>query len=72
MVHNSFYVVLGNNLCSLRKKFALTQVELALLCQLTRTYLGEIERGARNPSIATLKRIANALKVDLGELTKGF
>lgn len=35
-------------------------------------YLGEIERGWHAPSIATAKRIADALDVTLSHLTKGL
>jgi len=72
MVHSSFYFVLGNNLLELRKKFSVTQAELSILTNLTRAYLGEIERGKRNPTIFTLIIIAKALKVHVRELTKGF
>jgi len=52
----------------LRKYRSLTQAELAQSAGLSRPYLTEIETGKKNGSIAALKAIAEALRVDAGLL----
>lgn len=46
-----------------RLERAWSQEELAERCGLHRTYIGSIERGERNITLATLERIALALEV---------
>lgn len=46
----------------------LTRRELAQRARLSRVFLGEIERGQKDPSTHSLSRIAAALDVELGEL----
>jgi DNA-binding XRE family transcriptional regulator len=41
----------------------ISQEELALRAGLHRNYLSDVERGARNPSIKTIEKIAQALDV---------
>ena len=53
----------------LRETRGLTQDQLAKKAKVTRPYITMLEGGAKkNPSLATLKRIAKALKVEVGEL----
>jgi transcriptional regulator with XRE-family HTH domain len=53
-----------------REKRKLSQEELADLAGFYRTYIGHIETGAYSPSMFTLWRIAQALKIDLSKLVK--
>ena len=62
----------GARVAELRRKRKMTQEELADTVDLHRTYIGFIEQGKRNPSIANVRRIAKALKVSLRELLKPF
>ncbi len=48
-----------------RETLNLTQEDLAERAGLHRTYLSDIERGARNPSLVSLERLAIALKLSL-------
>ena len=60
---------LGTILKSLRAAQGMTQVELAAKTGLTQAYLAQLESAVRtNPSLDVLKRIAKALKVDVGKL----
>ena len=60
---------LGKVLKACRKKKGMTQVQLAKRAKMTQAYVAMLEAGAKkNPSLATLRRIAKALKVDVGEL----
>ncbi len=59
---------LGLRIRTLRENADISQEELGHLSGLHRTYVGAIERGERNPSVLSLKKIADALRVNLGEL----
>jgi XRE family transcriptional regulator, regulator of sulfur utilization len=58
----------GAHLRGLRKQQGLTQEQLADKANLHPTYIGQIERGVRNPSLINLHKIANALKISSGTL----
>ena len=55
--------ILGANVRRLRKAAGLSQEKLAALVGVDMRYLGGIERGQENPSLAVLERTAKALKV---------
>ena len=59
---------LGLNLKKLRKRRGWSQEDLALESDLHRTYISGIERGARNPTIAIVDRLAKTLGVKPGKL----
>ena len=46
-----------------RKESNMSQEQLALLCNMDRSYLGRIERGEVNPTLEKIYEIANALKI---------
>lgn len=46
----------------------MTQERLAFEAEIDLTYVGGIERGKRNPSLAVMARIAEALSVPLPRL----
>jgi len=56
--------VIAQNVRRLRKGKGLSQEELAEVCGYHRTYIGGIERGERNITIATLEALAGALGVE--------
>jgi transcriptional regulator with XRE-family HTH domain len=58
----------GRRVRALREKLGLSQEQLAERAQLHWTYVSEIERGRRNPSLNILARLARALDVPLGKL----
>lgn len=58
----------GKHLRKIREDKGLTQEGLADLAGLHFTYIGQIERGKRNPSLINLERLAKALKLDAGKL----
>jgi transcriptional regulator with XRE-family HTH domain len=45
-----------------------TQEQLAERASIQRSYIADLERGSRNPSIRTLVKIANALGVSMRSL----
>ncbi|UVM05090.1 helix-turn-helix domain-containing protein [Pseudomonas laurylsulfatiphila] len=48
-----------------RESLRLSQEELADRAGIDRTYISGVERGARNPTLEVMQRIANALGSDL-------
>lgn len=62
--------IFGEKLRELRKAHGLSQEALADEAGLHRTYIGGVERGERNPTLTTLKRIADALDLSLDNLLK--
>lgn len=48
----------------------LSQEQLAELCDMDQTYLSQIERNKRQPSLKTLRKIAKALGLKLSDLVQ--
>ena len=62
---------LGKMLKALRQTKGMTQEQLAKRAKMTQAYVAMLEAGVKkNPSLATLKRIAKALGVPVEELLK--
>lgn len=59
---------LAANLRKLRRDKGLSQEAFADEAGLHRTYVSDIERGARNPTITVVEKLARALDVPLGRL----
>ena len=53
-----------------RERRGLTQEDLARKAKVHRVYLAQIETQTKTPSLATLERLAKALKVKLADLLK--
>jgi len=51
----------GRVIANRRHKLGISQEELAGRANLNRTYIGDIERGARNIALLNIKRLAVAL-----------
>ncbi|MFC6448438.1 helix-turn-helix domain-containing protein [Shinella zoogloeoides] len=60
--------LVGWNLRRLRVERKISQDDLALIAEVERAYVGYLERGKRNPTVAILARLANALEVHISEL----
>ena len=59
---------LARNLRRLRRAQDWSQEECADVAGLHRTYVSDLERGARNPTIEVIEKLARALKVKPGQL----
>jgi transcriptional regulator with XRE-family HTH domain len=59
---------LGLNLKQLRSRRGWSQEQFAFEAGVHRTYISDLERGARNPSILLLEKLAVALDVPASEL----
>ena len=60
--------LLGENVRRYRKQAGMSQEELSLEAGMKRSYVSDLERGTRNPSVRALGRLATALKVQPYEL----
>ena len=58
----------GYRVRELRLATGMTQEAFADRCGFARTYMSRIETGGANPSLAAIKTVADALKVDLSSL----
>lgn len=56
--------ILGRNVRRERKRLGKSQEELALDVGMKRSYLSDLERGTRNPSVKAIARLASALDVE--------
>ena len=63
---------LGYRIRYLRQNKGLSIEALALEAEINRNYLGDLERGMRNPTVMVLNKIAKALDVDLSTLFEGI
>lgn len=63
-------VRVGKNIARVRKEKGWSQEQLAFESALHRTYISGIERGIRNPTIANLEKIAEALSCSIELLVK--
>lgn len=61
----------GRRLRRLRRDRDLSQEALGALADLDQAYIGGIERGHRNPSLANICRLAGALGVEPSVLMEG-
>jgi transcriptional regulator with XRE-family HTH domain len=62
--------LLGENVRAARKTRGLSQETLAFDADMKRSYLSELERGKRNPSVRALGRLATALNVEPADLLR--
>jgi transcriptional regulator with XRE-family HTH domain len=58
----------GMNVKVARAAAGHTQEELADMAGVARSYMSDVERGVRNPTLMVVERIAQALDIDPAEL----
>lgn len=61
---------LGENLKKLRIKKDISQIELARILGVDRSFVSNIENGKNNPTLSTITNLAKALGVSTNELLK--
>jgi transcriptional regulator with XRE-family HTH domain len=62
---------LGKRVATLRRKKGFSQEGFAHECGFNRSYMGAVERGEKNITLAMTNKIARALNISLSELFKG-
>ena len=62
----------ANVLRKLRTQKGLSQEELAFKANLHRTYISQLERGLKSPTLNTLSNLANVLGVSLAQFVKSI
>jgi len=63
---------IGYRIQLLRDAKRISQEELAEVCGLNRSFMGQIERGETNFTLETLRRVGTGLEVSLSALLKGL
>lgn len=61
---------LGSNVRRLREAKGVSQEAFAFEAGIHRTYVSDIERGARNPTITIVERLAKSLGVTASDLLR--
>ncbi|MBW7913586.1 MAG: helix-turn-helix transcriptional regulator [Taibaiella sp.] len=61
----TYLLKVGRKIRSVRESSGHSQETFAVKCGLDRTYISDVERGERNISLLNLRKIANALKVEV-------
>lgn len=62
---------LGRRLRQLRRKKKMALREVAAAADVSESFLSQVERGLANPSVASLRRIANAIREPVGSFFTG-
>ena len=60
--------LLGMAIKTRRASLGISQEELAYRAGLHRTYISDLERGARNPSVESIEKLAAALQISVAKL----
>lgn len=63
---------LGENIRAARMKAGLSQEKLAEEAELSRNYIGNVERAEYEVTVKALSQIAKALRTTVHELTRGI
>jgi len=63
---------IGKRIRELRKKIGWSIEDLALMADVNRNYVCDLENGRRNPTIKVLEKIAKAFRITLSKLFEGI
>ena len=63
---------IGNRIRFYRKERKISQEELALQSDLHPSYIGQLERGTKTPSIDTIYKITKSLDITMSEFLKSI
>lgn len=61
---------LGQNLKRIREEKGMTQGDICRALDIDRGFISSIENGKRNPTLSTIKKIADVLGITVDELLK--
>lgn len=60
--------LLGKEIVRLRKRIGLAQEELGFLAEIHRTYISQLERGLKLPTLSMILKLSRALKASASKL----
>ena len=66
---NSMNLIVARNIKRLREEKKLSMDELAKLSGVSKSMLAQVERGEGNPTLSTLWKLSNGMKVPFNALT---
>lgn len=66
----NFEVTLGRVIATKRKQAGLTQEALAYRCKLHPTYISQLERGVKSPTVRVLMLVSGAIGIRASELLR--
>jgi transcriptional regulator with XRE-family HTH domain len=69
-MNDEFLRVFGQVIANRRHKMGISQEDLSSRAGINRTYIGDIERGARNVALLNIKRLSLALGTTPSKLLK--
>ena len=58
----------GDEVVRLRRRLGISQEELAFRAEVHRTYISQLERGLKSPTLSVILKLAHALKVRARQL----
>lgn len=64
----TYLKLVGENIARVRKENNLTQVDVCSEIEMDKPYLSSIENGRQNPTLLTLKKLADAIAVPVNKL----
>ncbi|THJ18545.1 MAG: helix-turn-helix transcriptional regulator [Nitrospira sp. CG24B] len=56
-------VILGQEIARLRRRIGISQEELGFRAEVHRTYISQLERGLKSPTLGILLKLSRALKI---------
>ena len=60
--------LLGREIARLRKRIGLSQEELGFRADVHRTYISQLERGLKSPTLSMILKLSRALKASASKL----
>jgi transcriptional regulator with XRE-family HTH domain len=60
--------LLGKEIARLRKRIGLSQEELGFRAEVHRTYISQLERGLKSPTLSVILKLSRALKASANKL----
>lgn len=58
----------GRNVARLRKRLGISQEELAFRAEVHRTYISQLERGLKSPTLSVILKLSRAMKASASKL----
>lgn len=66
----NFEAILGRVIATKRKQAGLTQEALAYRCKLHPTYISQLERGVKSPTVRVLMLVSGAIGIRASEILR--